>query len=61
MELSAEDVDTEQTFNTFSGALSLPPGEYRVKLRIDGEWRPALGYPTETDALGECVNVLVVT
>ena len=38
----------------------LLPGRYTVKLLVDGEWRLAGDWPTETNVEGDVNNVLIV-
>lgn len=59
-DLSAEDVTSDTVYQRFEGSLQLRPGEYRVKLLVDGEWRLASGWPTGDDGKGNEVNVLTV-
>ena len=44
----------------FSGVARLPPGRHAVKLRVDGAWRLAPGWPIEVGAGGAENNVLTV-
>jgi len=48
------------TFCRFTGQLRLRPGEHRVKLLVDGEWRMFGGWPEADDGRGNAVNVLTV-
>lgn len=59
-ELSAANIDTDSVYRSFEGHVPLLPGEYRVKLLVDGQWKPADAWPTETDSVGETNNVLRV-
>lgn len=44
----------------FSGSLSLPPGVYRAKLRVDGAWRPVPGWESRVEDDGVENSVLRV-
>lgn len=59
-ELSAEDVTSDSVYTTFETVLLLRPGVYRVKFVVDGEWRLAPDWPTDSDDQGNMVNVLTV-
>jgi hypothetical protein len=48
------------TFCRFEGELRLRPGQYQVKLLVDGEWRLCGGWPEADDGSGNTVNVLTV-
>jgi hypothetical protein len=48
------------TFCRFEGELRLRPGEYNVKLQVDGQWRLCGGWPERDDGQGNTVNVLTV-
>ncbi|GBF94048.1 hypothetical protein Rsub_07316 [Raphidocelis subcapitata] len=60
VDLSAEDVTSDAVFARFEGVLALRPGRYRVKLKVDGQWRLAADWPVELDDAGNEVNVLTV-
>ena len=57
--LSADSVD-DHVFKRFTADVTLLPGRYNVKLSVDGEWRLAGDWPSETTAEGDTNNVLVV-
>lgn len=59
VELNAED-NMDAGFSLFTTVITLKPGEYQVKLQVDGEWRLCMDWPTMDDGSGNTVNVLTV-
>lgn len=57
--LSSASVD-DSVFSRFEATVKLKPGIYNVKFKVDGKWRLAPGWPTETTEDGDTNNVLVV-
>jgi hypothetical protein len=55
--LSAEDI-TDNVLTEFRGELMLIPGEYQLKLLVDGQWRLAADWPTVLS--GDQTNNLLV-
>mmetsp|Transcript_22409 Transcript_22409/g.38283 ORF Transcript_22409/g.38283 Transcript_22409/m.38283 type:complete len:95 (-) Transcript_22409:90-374(-) len=49
----------DSVLHTFTAQLSLTPGKYHIKFKVDDEWRLAPGWPTE-DAEDSTNNVLDV-
>eukprot|EP00955_Chlamydomonas_euryale_P065243 359188-Chlamydomonas_euryale.AAC.10 len=59
-ELSASEIDYDNSIRTFESIVPLLPGKYRVKFMVDGQWRLAPDWPMEQDEVGETNNVLEV-